>query len=435
MSKLPLEGIRVVELGIAWTGPGAATALGDFGAEVIKVESVEVWSPVGRGPLARPSKEWIMSQSPYGGGYPNREPGKHPWNVRPITVSVNRNKLGMTVKNLAEPRSRENFLKLIKASDVLVENNHPETLGKLNIGYEVLKKVKSDIIVLRLSGAGLTGPYSTIRSHGQQLDALSGHMSLRGYADMGDDATSDCPVTDYTGPLVGVSSVMMALLHRHKTGEGQLIEVGQLETLPYCLGEAMMDYFMNQRVHTRIGNRDFHGAAPCGCYRCKGEDEWINITVTSDVEWEDLKKSMGSPSWANEERFSNAYQRWHNQDDLDKFIGEWTVTRDKYEVMLLLQKAGVAAGPVLHCVDSYNDPHLKARGFFEKITHEDAGTHLYPGMAWKFSKTPLTIRRPAVRFGEHNEYVYKHILKVSDKEYTELVNQGHISTEPSPNIP
>lgn len=113
----------------------------------------------------------------------------------------------------------------------------------------------------------------------------------------------------------------------------------------------------------------------------------------------------------------------------------WTKQHDKYAAMLMLQKAGVPAGPVMRSADSYNDPHLKDRGFFEKVTHEDAGTHLYPGMAWKLSKTPLSIRKHPVGFGEDNEYVYKHILGVSDKAYSELVEQGYISIEPSPSIP
>ena len=435
MPRLPLEGVRVVQFANAWAGPGAAMVLGDFGAEVIRVETVNFWPSWARGMRARPSKEMISSQTPYSGGYPNREPGEHPWNVSPIFVGQARNKLSMTVRDLREPRSREIFLKLIKVSDVFIENNQPETLDKLGIGYEVLKEVKPDLIVVRISAFGLTGPWSSYRTHGQQLDAISGHLSLRGYADMGPNGASDLPLTDYTGAAFGALAAMLALYYRHKTGKGQLIDLGQAETLPLCLGEAMMDYLLNQRVRTRIGNRDIHGAAPCGCYRCQGEDNWVNITVTSEKEWQGFKKALGNPTWVEEEQFSNPYNRRENQDALDKLVEAWTVQHDKYDVMHLLQKKGVPAGPVMNSADSYSDPHLKARGFFEKVTHEDAGTHLYPGMAWKLSKTPLSIRRPPMRLGEHNEYVYKHILGVSDEEYAELVEQGEIGTEPAPHIP
>ena len=435
MPKLPLEGIRAVEMAIAWAGPGVAMMLADFGAEVIKVESVNYWSVASRGALARPPKEMIATQTPYSGGYPNKEPGKHPWNVNPLYTGQARNKLSMTVKDLREPRSRENFLKLIKVSDIFIENNQPETLSKLGISYEELKKVKPDIIMVRLSACGLTGPYSHLRTHGQQLDALGGHLSLRGYSDMGPDGASDFPGTDYTGAAFGALSAMLALFYHRKTGKGQLIDCGQVETLPLCLGEAMMDYIMNQRVHTSMGNRDIHGAAPCGCYRCQGEDQWVNITITSEEEWREFKRALGNPSWAGEEQFSNAYNRWKNQNALDKLIEEWTINHSKYDVMHMLQKEGIPAGPVMNASDSYSDPHLKDRDFFEQATHQDAGTHLYPGMAWKLSKTPLSIRKPPVRFGEDNEYVYKHILGVSDEEYVELIAQGEISDEPAPDIP
>ncbi|MFC2033235.1 CaiB/BaiF CoA transferase family protein [Chloroflexota bacterium] len=434
MPRLPLEGIRVVELGRAWVGPSATKILGDLGAEVIKVESVNVWPVFSRGIRARPTKEMLASQSPFTGGYPNREPGKRPWNLFPLHVYLSRNKLGMTVRNLKEPKSRELFLRLIKVSDIFIENNQADTLDKLNVNYDVLKEVKPDIIVVRPSVGGLTGRYSDFRAHGQQLDALGGHVSLRGYTDMGPEANSAVYVTDHIGGQCGAFAAMLALAYRHKTGKGQLIDCSELETLPLCLSEAMMDYSMNQRVHTRIGNRDNHGAVPCGCYRCQGEDNWINITVTSEEEWRGFKKALENPSWAEEERFSVAYNRWQNQDALDKLIEEWTSKQYKYDVMKLLQKEGVPAGPVLNAADVYNDPHYQARGFFEKVAHPDAGTHLYPGATWQLSKTPIKILRPGIIFGEDNEYVYKHVLGVSDEEYAELVAQGEISDEPAPDI-
>ena len=435
MSRLPLEGIRVVELGRAWVGPAATKLLGDLGAEVIKVETVNVWPMLSRGIRARPPKEMLVGQAPFTGGYPNREPGKRPWNLFPLHVYLSRNKLGMTVRNLKESKSRELFLRLIKVSDVLIENNQADTLDNLGINYEILKEVKPDIIVIRVSVGGLTGRYSTFRAHGQQLDALGGHVSLRGYADMGPDANSAVYTTDHLGGQCGAFSAMLALAYRNRTGKGQLIDCSELEILPLCLSEAMMDYSMNQRVHTRIGNRDNHGAAPCGCYRCQGEDNWVNITVTSEEEWRGFKKALGNPSWAEEERFSTAYNRWQNQDALDRHIEEWTSTRDKYEVMHMLQKEGAPAGAVLKAADVYNDPHYQARGFFEKVTHPDAGTHLHPGANWQLSKTPIKIRRPGIIFGEDNEYVYKHVLGVSDEEYAQLEEQGEISDEPAPDLP
>jgi len=435
MVKLPLEGIRAVEVGTAWAAPAATQALGYLGAEVIKVDFVDYWQSQGRGSVARPTKEMISSAVPVSGGYPRGEPGKHPWNVWPIFVSQGCNKLGMTVKDLANPKGREIFLRLIKKSDIFIENNHPDTVKKLNLDYDVLKSVKPDIIVVRLPACGLSGAFRSYRTHGTQLDALSGHASLRGYPDVGSAGNPDVFPSDYLGGAYGALAALLALYYRQRTGKGQLIEVAQLESLPGCLGEAMMDYFMNGRVHQALGNRDIHEAAPCGCYPCKGDDEWVNITVTSEEEWEAFKQVLGTPPWMEDKCFANAYRRWQNQDELDKFIKEWTIKHDKYEITHLLQKEGVPAGPVMRAGDSYSDVHLKEREFFQEVTHEDAGTHLYPTTGWKFSKTPIRIRRPPVRFGGDNEYVYKELLGVSDEEYAEFVKEGHISTEPSADIP
>ncbi len=435
MYKLPLEGIRVVEVGDAWAGPGAAQTLGGFGAEVIKVETTTYWPRGSRGTLARPTKEVLRSQMPWTGGYPDREPGEHPWNRNPNFAGQARNKLGMTVRSLSEPKSREIFLRLIKVSDIFISNTGPGVNEKLGIGYKDLVKIKPDIIMVYLTACGLTGPYSDYRTHGQQLDSLGGHTSLRGYADMGPEETSDCSLTDYYGSCFAATSAMMALLQRKKTGKGQMIEIGQFETMPICLGEAMMDYFMNGRVRTRIGNRDIHGAAPCGCYPCQGNDDWINITVQTEQEWKAFKRVMGNPAWADDARFSNILSRLKNHDAMDEFIAAWTKGFDKFDLMNTLQKEGVPAGPVMKSADSYNDPHLKARDYFVKITHADAGTHFYPGPGWKLTGTPVRMDMPPVRLGEHNEYVYKKVIGVSDEEYNGLVASGEISNEPAPDIP
>ena len=196
-----------------------------------------------------------------------------------------------------------------------------------------------------------------------------------------------------------------------------------------------MDYTMNRRVQRSLGNRDLHSAAPCGCYRCKGDDRWVTITVGADRQWEGFCRALGNPSWTKEERFGNVLGRHGNQDELDKLIEEWTTRHDHYAVMHMLQKEGVPAGPVMDERDLYNDPHLKERGFHERVTHPEAGTHLYPGLIWKASKTPNSIRTPACLLGEHNEYVYKKVIGVSDQEYIELEKEGHIGMDFVPGIP
>ncbi len=414
MDRLPLEGIRVLDITVVWAGPFGTMILADLGAEVIRVENIHIWVPFSRGIMARPSREWMKAQTPFYGGYPDREPGERPWNRCPIFQSHARNKLSCTM-DLRKPKGMELFKRLVQTSDVVYENNVPETMKKLGITYDMLKTVKQDIIYLQAPAYGSTGPYKNYRAFGNHIEGVIGHTLMRHYPDMGPSEISPIYVGDYMAGVHGAFAVMAALYYRSRTGKGQLIELSQAESAMPIFGQAILDYTMNRRIAKTIGNRD-PTAAPCGCYPCRGDDRWVNITVTSDKEWQAFCRVLGDPPWTKQQKFSNVLGRWKNQDELDGHINEWTKQYDSYEVMHLLQEVGVAAGAVMDARDCYNDPHMKARGFFQEVSQEDTGTHLYPGMMWKFSKTPLGIRTPPVRLGEHNEYVYKELLKVSDDE-------------------
>jgi len=251
---------------------------------------------------------------------------------------------------------------------------------------------------------------------------------MRGYFDVHPMMNASIYLGDYICPMHSTFAIIAALHHREKTGKGQLIDAAAAESSLPTVAGAFMDQVMNGRQQTIRENRD-PMAAPQGCYRCKGEDRWVNISILSDEEWQSFCRAIGSPPWTHDERFATIHGRWRHHDELDKLIEEWTSQHDPYAVMHLLQEAGVAAGPVLDPGDVYKDPHFKDRGFFEEAYQEDCGTHMYPGMMWKFSQTPLSIRRPPLRLGEHNEYIYKEILGVSDQEYDELEKEGHIGTD------
>lgn len=433
MPKLPLEGIRIVDITVVWAGPFATQVMADLGAEVIKVENVHIWQTFTRGFQARPSKELISTQVPMVGGYPDREPGDRPWNRSPLHNSLYRNKLSMTV-DLRIPKGMEILKRLIQKSDVVYENNVPETMEKLGITYDWLKEIKEDIIFIRVPAYGLSGPYKNYRALGVHLESVIGHNVVRGYPDMDPSSNSAVYMGDYVAGVQGAFAVMAALHYHNRTGKGQLIEMAQAEGALPMLGEMIMDYTMNNRVQGTLGNRDMHGAAPCGCYRCKGEDRWINITVSSDEEWEGLCKVMGNPPWTQEGRFSDQLNRAKNQDELDALLEKWTVNYDSYELMHLLQKEGVPAGPVMTAPDCFNDPHLKERGFFHRVSHPEAGTHLYPGFLFRISDIPMEYRKPPCRMGGDNEYVYKKVLGISDEEYTQLEAEGHIGMDFDPHI-
>jgi crotonobetainyl-CoA:carnitine CoA-transferase CaiB-like acyl-CoA transferase len=339
----------------------------------------------------------------------------------------------MTV-DVTRQKGMEIFKRLIKKCDVFLENNSPQTMEKLGITYQMLRDEKPDIIYVRMPAFGLSGPYRDFRAYGSHIEAFSGHSMLRGYLDMDPTSSSLVVASDASAPVHAAFAVISALLYRDRTGNGQLVELAQVESFIPFLAYQLTDYAMNRRVQSTSGNR-FPGAAPSGCYRCKGEDKWVMIVCHNDKEWEGFCRALGNPLWTKDKKFADALSRYKNQDELNKLIQQWTIQNDSFKIFHLLQKEGVPAAPVEDYRDAYNDPHLKARGFFEQITQADCGTHFYPGVPWKFSKTPLSIHLPPCRLGEHNEYIYKRIIGVSDDEYTELQKEGHVGMDFIPEIP
>ena len=436
MDKLPLAGIRVVDLTVIWAGPFATLHLADWGAEVIRVESLNHFQVLTRGGTARPNQELVSDPVRTGGlaTYCNRDVSFRAWNRFTLFNAHARNKLGCTM-NLTQPKGKELFKRLIQVSDVFIESNAPHVVENLGLTYDVLKEVNPRLIMISMSGFGGYGPYKYYRALGAHQEGFIGHTFLRGYPDS-DPASSTSTLyhADEAAGAHAAFAVLLALHYRNRTGKGQFIDMAQAEATMPQLGEVIIDYTMNKHVQTSSGNR-LPGTAPCGCYRCRGEDRWINITVYSDQEWQGLCRAMADPPWAKEDRFSDSLNRDKNQDELDRLIEEWTIKQDHYALMYLLQGEGVPAGPIIFEDDAYTDPQLEERGFFEELTHEECGTHLYPGLGFRLSKTPNNLRLPPVRLGEHNEYVYKQLLKVSDEEYLGLEKEGHIGMDYAPEIP
>ena len=425
--KLPLEGIRVLEITVVWAGPYCTSFLADMGAEVIRVESIVTFPPPPtRGPMAHPTEAMIKNSTSYAGGLPGRVPGNRPWNRSPLFNAHARNKRSMTV-NLLTPDGMEVFKRLVKISDVFVENNPTETMEKLGISYEMLKEQNPNIIMLRMPAYGNAGQYKNFRGFGLHMESVAGHALLRGYSDMDPSTITSVLMADAASGTQGAFAVLAALHHKNRTGEGQLIELSQAENVIPFLGQAFMDYSMNGRSGSTIGNR--HPSAIQGCYPCKGEERWVAITIFDDADWNAFCDVLGDPDWSLDKKFSGQASRYEHHDEIDQHIADWTSQRAHYEVMTVLQAAGVAAGAVMDQRDAYSDPHLKDRDIFEEVYQEDTGTHLYPGAPYKMSETPIKIRRGPVRLGEDNEYVYKTLLNTSDEEYAELERAGHIGMD------
>ena len=437
MAKLPLEGIRIVECTNLLAGPYCTMILSDWGAEVIRVETTKTLQGSPRGQYAHVPPDLLAQARANGSGvgftFPDWDPGERPFNRAPSFTSTGRNKKSVTI-DLKQPEGHDILGRLVKTADVFIENNVPETLDHLNISYEWLKSIKPDIVMIRMPGYGTTGPYRDYRATGGHINGVIGHTYIMGHPDEDLSRRGSTVAADAANGAAGVFNIMAALWYRNRTGKGQLIESTLAENIIPFMAESILDYTMNGRIRETIGNHD-RRKAPHGVYRCKGEDTWMTIAVQNDEEWQGLCMAMGNTELALDPRFTDSFSRWKNQDELDPIIREWTMQQDHREAFLLLQRHGVTAGAVLHPGELLEDPHMEARGFYQKLEHPEMRTFKYTGPLWSMSKTTVKLRSAPPLLGQHNEYVYKGILGLSDEEYARLEQAGHIGMDMAPGVP
>lgn len=396
-----LESVRILDLTMGWAGPLATMILADFGAEVIKIEA-----------LQRP--DWWRGSAAVTGQQVEAE---KPWERAPTFNSTNRNKYGITL-NLAHPKAVELFKRLVRVADIVVENYAPRVMAQWGLTYPVLQEINPKLIMMSMPSFGLSGPWRDYIGYGTTVECVGALPSITGYED-GPPRMMSNAYGDPVSGLNGAAALLMALLQRRRTGKGTFIELSQLECLVPHLGGALMDYIMNGRIWQRRGNRDF-AMAPHGCYRTLGDDRWVVIAVASDDEWRRLCNAMEQPELAADERFADALSRHRNQTLLDPIIAEWSRTRSAEEVTELLQRQGIAAGPVLTSADLLADPHLAARGFFVEWERPYVGRHRYPGMVARLSRTPGEVRKATPCLGEDNDYVFRRLLSLTDAEIASL---------------
>ena len=284
--------------------------------------------------------------------------------------------------------------------------------------------------MIALPAHGRTGPWKDVPGFAHPLEMMSGFAQLMGYPDNPPMITGTGP-TDPLAGINGLIAVMFALMYRQMTGKGQFIDFSQVEAATSLIGDAIVETSMNGRIPPRRGNRHPF-MAPHGYYRCKGDEMWVGIAVSSDEEWQQFCKAIGNPPWTKEERFADSLSRWQNQDVMDKLIEEWTSQHDHYEVMNTLQKKGVTAGAYLTSEELLSDPHLKERGTFQVVDRAIVGPHPYPipTAPIKFSEAKVKIRRPAPLLGEHNDYVLGELLGMSREEIQSLAENQVIGTDP-----
>jgi len=416
-----LAGLRVIDLSQIFAGPYATKLLADMGAEIIRVECAPRSGRGGALPRMKPG-------GVFGSSFPDGDTGERSYNRFAYYNEVNRNKYAITL-DLTKPLGVVVFKRLVKVGDVVVENFSPRVMGNFGLDYPVLSEVNPEIIMVSISGYGQDGPYRDYVTYGGGIEAMTALSQLTSYPD-GEPLKPGIAYADAAAGLHAAFAILAALRYRRLTGRGQYIDLSMREALTPLLGESIMDYAMNKRAARAMGNR--HPSALRGCYRCRGEDSWIAIAISSDEEWRSLCQVMGNPPWANEERFGDNLSRRENQDELDHLIEEGTSRYDHRRLMDMLQQAGVKAGAVLNAAELMHDPHLGERDFFQWLHHPEAGTHLYPGVSWKTGKTPGSLRLPAPCFAEHNEYVFGQLLGMSAEEISILAEEGVTASEPLP---
>ncbi len=405
LHRKPLEGVRLTDLCWVWAGPSGTELLAYLGAEVIRIESQDHLC------LTRRS---------------NPEPGPSSTDVNRSTMynSLNLGKRSITI-NLTQPKGIELIKRLIAVSDVVTDNYVGGMMERFGLTYPVLKEIKSDIIAVSMSGWGATGPERDYRAYDPNFAALSGLYDLTGYSGGLPSLSGGRGRLDLTTGAVLAFCVAAALVHREGTGEGQFIDISQWEATNCIIGDAFMDYFMNHRSPTRMGNRDDF-MAPHNCYRCQGDDKWVSIAIATDEEWQAFCQAIGRPEWISDKRFANAQSRWQNQSELDNLISQWTINHTHYEVTQILQKVGVAAFPSMSREELAHDPHLIQRGAFVEVEHPEAGRQTFLAPPWKLSATPAQIIRHSPLLGEDNEYVFCELMGMPIEEFATLVGEGII---------
>ena len=395
---LPLAGIRVADFTHMVAGPYGTMQLAYFGAEVIKIES-----------RARPDT-WRI-----------REGNKDVEASLPF-ADHNRNKLSVTA-NLKTAKGRELARRIIAESDVVVENFSVGVMDRLGLGYEELRALKPDIIMIRLQGLGTTGPRKNYVTWGPSLMPFSGMTWLWNHPDGGAPVGSQTSYPDYIVSIHMAFVLMAALHHRANTGEGQFIDIAQGEVTASLIGPALLDGLVNGRAAEPVGNRG-HAGAPHGCYPCAGDDAWCAISVGDDAEWQRFCAATGNGGTLRDERFATAAGRQANAEELDALVSKWTSRLSPREVMETLQAHGVTAGMVSDGTTLVTDRHLRSRGSVVEHGHPRQGRLTLPGIVMKLSETPGAIRRHAPLLGQDTHTVLNGLLGLTDEEIGRLEAAG-----------
>jgi crotonobetainyl-CoA:carnitine CoA-transferase CaiB-like acyl-CoA transferase len=396
-----LADVKILDFMWVMAGPAATRVLADYGATVVRVESTR------RIDTAR-------TLAPYRGGVLGT-------NNSGCYQNLNAGKRMLTLDPTCEA-GRRVMLDLVRWSDVVAESFAPGTMARWGLGWDALRAVKPDLVMLSTCLMGQSGPLATFAGYGNLAAAISGFSNLGGWPDRPPSGPFSA-YTDYVSPRYVAAAILAALDHRRRTGEGQYVDLSQAEASLHFLTPAILDYTVNGRVGDRIGNRD-PDHAPHGVYPVAGDDRWIAIAVTSDAAWHALCDVMARPDLRDDPRWATAAGRRADVEALDAAVAEWTASRDGAELQATLQNTGVAAHVVQTSRDLVRDPQLAHRGHFVTLEHPMSGPTVVEGSRFVLSRTPATFATAAPSTGGDNDTVLRDVLGYDDDAITSLVAAG-----------
>jgi len=394
-----LEDIRVLDFGRFIACPYCGMILADMGAEVIRIERTEGEEDRNTGLLG-----------------PHGENTSYP--------SYARNKKGITLNLMNNEPAQEVLADLVRVSDVVIHNFSPAAAKLMGLTYEQLVRYKKDIILTAVSCYGSDGPYANRVGFDPIAQAMSGAMSITGYPD-GDPLRSQVPWVDYSTALANAVGTLLALRHRDRTGEGQMVDLSLLGTAVSFMTPVIAEAEVLRRMRPRIGNR--------GCYQggsdlFKCKNGFVYISTIMNTLWARLLRIIGHEELLEDKELFNDFQRYEHRQRIDPLIQEWAAKYTVEEVQARLEEARIPCGRLLNADEVFKDPHVQARRMIEITDLEEPGLDPMPvcGIPFRLSKTPGRVETRAPRVGEHNRAVYKDLLGYSDERLTFLKEKGVI---------
>ena len=393
-NSLPFAGIRVLSFPTGIVGPALGSLLAEHGAEVISIEAGRTIRSPQRGQRFQIASDLESHRS-----------------KRRIAI------------NMKQPDGLALAKRLIALSDVVAENFSARVMASWGLDYPRVKEIRQDIIMASLQAFGQTGPRREFVSFGPILMAFSGMTYLwRDPEIERPGAACQTAFPDYIAPSYGALAILAALHYRAHTGKGQYIDLSQAEAAASMLGPAYLQWLINGREPEPQGNFSLF-AAPHGCYCCKGDDRWCVISVEAEEEWARFCEIAGHREWVTDPRFADIRSRVANRKELDALVESWTGKHTPHQVMLILQREGIAAGVVQTAEDLYRDPHLRERGFARDVHLPQVGWATRVGPSVKLTETRILREEIVHQAGEDNEAVFGELLGMSAAQIKDLTER------------